>query len=230
MRYPAGRRAASSTAWRQLMKVMEVIEPMSTMAPIESLPLDLAGFLAVAAGVGWASGIRLYATLFVVGLAGRLHWVTLPDGLRVLEHPWVLAAAGLMLLVEFLADKLPIVDSAWDSVHSLIRIPAGAALAAMAFGGQGVEWQTAMAIVGGSLAAGAHLAKAGTRLAINLSPEPFSNLVASLGEDSLVLLGLWLMFAHSWLLLAFLSLFVATLVWLLPKLYRLLVGRRPVHR
>ena len=193
---------------------------------MDSFPLDLTGLLAIAAGLGWASGLRLYATLFIVGLAGRLEWVALPDGLRVLEHPWVLAAAGLMLLIEFLADKLPIVDSLWDSVHSFIRIPAGAALAAMAFGGQGVEWQTAMAIVGGSLAAGAHFAKAGSRAAINLSPEPFSNLAASLGEDSLVLVGLWLMFAHPWLLLAFLLLFVAILAWLLPKLFRLLGRRR----
>lgn len=193
---------------------------------MELVPRDLAGLLAIAAGLGWASGMRLYATLFVVGLAGRLEWVALPDGLRVLEHQWVLLAAGLMLMVEFLADKLPIVDSLWDSVHSFIRIPAGAALAAMAFGGQGVEWQTAMAIVGGSLAAGAHLAKAGTRAAINFSPEPFSNLAASLGEDSLVLVGLWLMFSHPWLLLVFLALFVAFLVWLLPRLFRLLAGRR----
>lgn len=198
---------------------------------MDSFPLDLTGLLAIAAGLGWASGLRLYATLFIVGLAGRLEWVALPEGLRVLEHPWVLAAAGLMLLIEFLADKLPIVDSLWDSVHSFIRIPAGAALAAMAFGGQGVEWQTAMAIVGGSLAAGAHFAKAGSRAAINLSPEPFSNLAASLGEDSLVLVGLWLMFAHPWLLLAFLLLFVAVLAWLLPKLFRLLCGcRRAKHR
>lgn len=197
---------------------------------MESLPLDLAGLLAIAAGLGWAAGIRLYATLFVVGLIGRLEWVVLPDGLRVLEHEWVLAAAGLMLLVEFLADKLPIVDSLWDSVHSFVRIPAGAALAAMAFGGQGIEWQTAMAIVGGSLAAGAHLAKAGTRAVINLSPEPFSNMAASFGEDSLVLLGLWLMFAYPWLLLALLLLFVALLVWLLPRLFRLLAGRRRTNR
>ena len=198
---------------------------------MDSFPLDLTGLLAIAAGLGWASGLRLYATLFIVGLAGRLEWVALPDGLRVLEHPWVLAAAGLMLLIEFLADKLPIVVSLWDSVHSFIRIPAGAALAAMAFGGQGVEWQTAMAIVGGSLAAGAHFAKAGSRAAINLSPEPLSNLAASLGEDSLVLVGLWLMFAHPWLLLAFLLLFVAVLAWLLPKLFRLLGGcRRAKHR
>lgn len=197
---------------------------------MESLPLDLTGLLAIAAGLGWASGIRLYATLFVVGLVGRLDWVALPAGLRVLEHPWVLAAAGLMLLVEFLADKLPVLDSAWDAIHGFIRIPAGAALAAMAFGGEGIEWQTAMAIVGGSLAAGAHLAKAGTRAVVNLSPEPFSNLATSLAEDSLVLFGVWLMFAHPWALLVFLGVFVALLAWLLPSLFRLLAGRRRTSR
>ena len=195
---------------------------------METLPLDLTALLAIAAGLGWASGIRLYATLFIVGLAGRLEWVALPEGLRVLEHPWVLTAAGLMLLVEFLADKLPLVDSLWDAVHSFIRIPAGAALAAMVFGGQGVEWQTAMAIVGGGLAAGAYFAKAGTRAAVNLSPEPFSNLAASFAEDSLVLLGVWLMFAHPWVLLTLLALFVALLAWLLPKLCRWLARRRRV--
>jgi hypothetical protein len=195
---------------------------------METLPLDLTALLAIAAGLGWASGIRLYATLFIVGLAGRLEWVALPEGLRVLEHPWVLMAAGLMLLVEFLADKLPLVDSLWDAVHSFIRIPAGAALAAMVFGGQGVEWQTAMAIIGGGLAAGAHFAKAGTRAVVNLSPEPFSNLAASFAEDSLVLLGVWLMFAHPWVLLTLLALFVALLLWLLPKLFRWLARRRRV--
>ncbi|MBP6707821.1 MAG: DUF4126 domain-containing protein [Candidatus Accumulibacter sp.] len=195
---------------------------------METLPLDLTALLAIAAGLGWASGIRLYATLFIVGLAGRLEWVALPEGLRVLEHPWVLMAAGLMLLVEFLADKLPLVDSLWDAVHSFIRIPAGAALAAMVFGGQGVEWQTAMAIIGGGLAAGAHFAKAGTRAVVNLSPEPFSNLAASFAEDSLVLLGVWLMFAYPWVLLTLLALFVALLLWLLPKLFRWLARRRRV--
>lgn len=195
---------------------------------METLPLDLTALLAIAAGLGWASGIRLYATLFIVGLAGRLEWVALPEGLRVLEHPWVLTAAGLMLLVEFLADKLPLVDSLWDAVHSFIRIPAGAALAAMVFGGQGVEWQTAMAIIGGGLAAGAHFAKAGTRAVVNLSPEPFSNLAASFAEDSLVLLGVWLMFAYPWVLLTLLALFVALLLWLLPKLFRWLARRRRV--
>ncbi len=187
---------------------------------------ELAGLLAVAAGLGWASGIRLYSSLFIVGLAGRLGWVTLPDGLQVLENHWVLGAAGLMLFVEFFADKLPFVDSLWDALHTFIRIPAGAALAAMALGGQGMEWQVAMAIIGGSFAAGSHLAKAGTRAAINLSPEPFSNVMASFGEDSLVLLGLWLMFVHPWIMLSALLVFVAMLIWLIPRLIRLVFGQR----
>ncbi len=188
--------------------------------------LDLTGLLALAAGLGWASGVRLYASLFIVGVVGKMGWVALPEGLRVLEHPWVLSAAGAMLLVEFLADKVPLIDSLWDSVQGFIRIPAGAALAAMAFGGQGVEWQTAMAIVGGGLAAGAHLTKAGTRATVNLSPEPLSNIVTSLSEDTLVAVVLWLAFAHPWALFGFLAVFLLLLLWLLPKLFRLVFGRR----
>ena len=198
------------------------------MMDLAHLPLDLAGLLALAAGLGWASGLRLYTTLFVVGFAGRLGWVALPSGLHQLEHSWVLGAAGVMLLVEFFADKIPLLDSVWDSVHTFIRIPAGAALAAMVFGGQGVEWQTAMALLGGTLAAGTHFTKAGARAMINTSPEPFTNVAASVGEDAVVLGGLWLMFAHPWLMLAVLLLLVIATVWLLPKLWRgiaALIGR-----
>ena len=188
------------------------------------LPLDLAGLLALAAGLGWASGLRLYTTLFVVGLAGRLGWVALPPGLHLLEHPLVLGAAGVMLMVEFFADKIPLLDSVWDTLHTFIRIPAGAALAALVFGGQGVEWQTAMALLGGTLAAGTHLTKAGTRAMINASPEPFTNIATSFGEDVVVLSGLWLMFAHPWLMLALLLLLVVAAAWLLPKLWRGIVA------
>jgi hypothetical protein len=190
------------------------------MMDLAHLPLDLAGLLALAAGLGWASGLRLYTTLFVVGVAGRLGWIVLPPGLHLLEHPWVLGAAGAMLIVEFFADKIPLLDSVWDTVHTFIRIPAGAALAAMVFGGQGVEWQTAMALLGGTLAAGTHFTKAGARAMINTSPEPFTNVAASFGEDVVVLTGLWLMFAHPWLMLAVLLLLAIATVWLLPKLWR----------
>lgn len=188
------------------------------------LPLDLAGLLALAAGLGWAAGLRLYTVVFVVGLAGHLGIADLPPGLRVLQHPWVFGAAGVMLFIEFFADKIPLLDTAWDTVHTFIRIPAGAALAAMVFGGQGLEWQTAMAIMGGTLAAGTHFTKAGTRAMINASPEPFSNAAASFSEDIVVLAGLWLMFAHPWLMLALLLLLVIGAAWLLPKLWRGIEG------
>lgn len=194
------------------------------MMDFAQLPLDFAGLLALAAGLGWASGFRLYTTLFVVGMAGRLGWIVLPEGLRLLESPWVLGAAGLMLMVEFFADKIPLLDSVWDTVHTFIRIPAGAALAAMVFGGQGIEWQTAMAILGGGMAAGTHFTKAGTRAIINASPEPFTNVAASFGEDVVVLTGLWLMFAHPWLMLALLLVAVLLILWLLPILWRGIVG------
>ena len=193
------------------------------MMDLAHLPLDLTGLLALAAGLGWAAGLRLYTVIFVLGMAGRLGWIVLPPGLQLLEQPWVLGAAGLMLTIEFFADKIPLLDSVWDTVHTFIRIPAGAALAAMVFGGQGIEWQTAMAILGGTLAAGTHFTKAGARAMINASPEPFSNVAASFGEDIVVISGLWLMFAHPWLMLALLLLVVAT-AWLLPIVWRGVAG------
>ena len=152
--------------------------------------------LAIALALAWGAGLRAYAVIFAVGLAGAMGWVEVPGHLEVLQHPVVLAASGLMTLVEFGADKLPWLDSMWDAVHSFIRIPAGAALAAMAFGDSSSAVMVAAAILGGSLAAAMHAAKAGARAAINLSPEPFSNWAASLSEDALVPIGLWLAIAH----------------------------------
>ncbi|OHC65272.1 MAG: hypothetical protein A3H93_03570 [Rhodocyclales bacterium RIFCSPLOWO2_02_FULL_63_24] len=191
---------------------------------VSHLPLDLAGLLALAAGLGWASGFRLYTSLFVVGLAGRMGWIALPEGLQLLQNTWLLGVAGVMLFLEFFVDKIPLLDSVWDTVHTFVRIPAGAALAAMVFGGQGVEWQTAMALLGGSLAAGTHFTKAGTRAIINASPEPFSNVATSFGEDVVALTWLWLMFAHPWLMLTVLLLLMALIVWLLPILWRSIAG------
>jgi hypothetical protein len=176
--------------------------------------------VALAAALGWASGVRLYAVLFIVGGLGYLHWVELPGGLAALAHPWVLAASGFMLCVEFLADKIPAVDSLWDAVHTFIRIPAGAALAASVFGDASAAAALAAAIVGGSLAAGSHFAKAGTRAAINTSPEPFSNWAASFGEDLGVVTVLWLAFAHPIAALVVIALLVALSVWLLVRLWR----------
>jgi len=176
--------------------------------------------VALAATLGWASGIRLYAVLFIVGGLGYLDWVELPGGLAVLAHPWVLAASGFMFCVEFFADKIPGMDTLWDTVHTFIRIPAGAALAASVFGDASTAAALAAAILGGSLAAGSHFAKAGSRAVINTSPEPFSNWAASFGEELAVGTMLWLAFAHPVAALVVLGLLVLLMIWLIPKVWR----------
>ncbi len=160
------------------------------------MELDTTQLFAIAAALGWASGLRLYAVVFLTGLAGHLGWVPLPTGLNVLQQPAMLWASGGMLMVEFLADKLPWVDSLWDSVHTFIRIPAGAALAWGVFGGDQSTWAAVAALLGGTLAATAHTAKATTRAAANTSPEPFSNIALSLAGDALVPGMLWLSWEH----------------------------------
>jgi hypothetical protein len=158
--------------------------------------LDMTHLVALAAALGWASGLRLYAVVFLTGLAGWLGWVPLPTGLRILENPLVLGASGVMLFAEFLADKIPAFDSLWDAVHTVIRIPAGAALAAGVFGGDHAAWATVAALLGGTLAATSHVAKATTRAAANTSPEPFSNIGLSLLGDAAVPAMLWLAWEH----------------------------------
>ncbi len=158
--------------------------------------LDLPSLLALAAALGWASGFRLYAVVFLVGAAGALGWIPLPAGLTVLQHPALLAASAVMLCVEFFADKISGLDSVWDILHSVIRIPAGAALAAAALGADSSTLALAAALLGGSLAATSQAAKTTTRAAINTSPEPFSNLLASLLEDGLVVAAVWLAATH----------------------------------
>ncbi|RZI39942.1 DUF4126 domain-containing protein [Herbaspirillum sp. HC18] len=175
---------------------------------------------ALAGGLSWASGIRLYMTLFIAGWFGRAGWIDLPQSLRVLESPWVMALTGALLLVEFLADKVPGIDSAWDAIQTFIRVPAGAVLGAAALGQMGTEWTTIAAILGGTFAASAHMTKAGSRALINTSPEPFSNWAASFSEDVAVLGGLWAAFFHPWVLIAFLAIFFIAALWLLPKLWR----------
>ena len=162
--------------------------------------LDTPQLIAIAAALGWASGLRLYAVLFLTGAAGWLGWVALPPGLQLLQNPWMLGASGLMLALEFAADKIPGVDTLWDLAHTLVRIPAGAALAAAVFSGQtGVDpatWSAIAAVLGGALAATAHAAKATTRAAVNTSPEPFSNIALSLAGDAAVPTLLWLSWTH----------------------------------
>ena len=182
--------------------------------------LDTLQLVSLAAALGWASGIRLYVVLFVVGLVGYFEWMALPSHLAILAHPMVLAASGGMVVVEFVADKVPWFDSVWDSIHTFIRIPAGAALAAGVFGDSGAASAMAAAIIGGSLAAGSHVTKSGTRAIANTSPEPFSNWGLSLTEDVAVGGGLLLALTQPWVFLALLLLVVLLMIWLAPKLWR----------
>jgi hypothetical protein len=186
--------------------------------------LDAAQLVALAAALGWASGLRLYAVVFLTGLAGWLGWVALPGGLQVLQHPGVLGAAGFMLVVEFFADKIPWVDSLWDAVHTFIRIPAGALLAAGVFGADAGAWTLMAALLGGSLAATAHAAKATTRAAVNASPEPFSNIGLSLLGDAAVPAMLWLSWAHPVAFFAALAVALVLMVALTLLLFKFIRG------
>lgn len=181
--------------------------------------MDAVSSLALAAGLSWASGIRLYATIFLVGVLANLGYIQLPESLAVLSHPYLIGLSGLLLVVEFIADKSPLIDSAWDSIHTFIRIPAGALLAIGAINSADPLVVTSVALLGGTLAGGTHLAKSGGRALINTSPEPVSNWAASFGEDGLVAVGLWLMLAHPVLFLCFLVIFIVGVIWLLPKLW-----------
>lgn len=177
--------------------------------------MDTAQLIALAGVLGWASGVRLYLVVLLTGLAGFTGWVTLPQGLHLLAHPVVLGVSGFMVFVEFFADKIPGLDSLWDVVHTVIRIPAGAALAAGVFGADSSVMALLAALMGGTLAATSHVAKATTRAAINTSPEPFSNIGASLLEDGMVPLGLWLAIAHPFAFVAVLALVLVLSVWLI---------------
>jgi hypothetical protein len=199
---------------------------------VEGLNLDLSHLLALAAALGWASGLRLYAVVFLTGAAGYMGWVPLPPGLQLLQSPLVLGASFLMLLMEFVADKIPGVDTLWDAVHTFIRIPAGAALAFGAldgaFGVDGQTWALLAALAGGTLAATAHAAKATTRAAANTSPEPFSNIGLSLLGDAAVPVMLWLAWEHPlwfWPLLAVAVLLALVLTAVLFKFLRALLRR-----
>jgi hypothetical protein len=196
--------------------------------PAAMTHLDLAQLLALAAAVGWASGLRLYAVLFLVGMAGFMGWIELPSGLTLLQKPVMLGASGFMLFIEFFVDKIPGLDTLWDMVHTVVRIPAGAALAAAVFGSDQASWATAAALLGGTLAATSHAAKTTTRAAINTSPEPFSNIAMSLLGDSVVPASLWLSVAHPMVFFAALAVMLVVMVatiWMLAKFLRGLFAR-----
>jgi hypothetical protein len=194
--------------------------------------------IALMMGVSWASGINLYAAILTLGLLGSSGHMVLPPELHILTDPIVIGAAALMYCVEFFADKIPGVDVVWDSIHTFIRIPAGAVLAAQVIGDVSPSAEIAAALLGGTLAAGSHFTKAGTRILINASPEPFSNWTASFVEDVAVIAGVWAAVQHPWVFLAALVLFIALVIWALPKIWRgikallraigrLLGGRKP---
>jgi hypothetical protein len=177
--------------------------------------------LSLAMGTAWTSGINLYATVAVLGLAGSYGWIQLPPNLEILMHPLVIGIACLMYVIEFFADKVPYVDSGWDVVHTFLRIPAGAALAAGAVGDVNPALELTAILAGGTVAAAAHGAKMATRLAINTSPEPFSNWTASVTEDVSVFVGLWAIFNQPLLMIVFVVGFCALAVWMIPKLIQL---------
>jgi hypothetical protein len=180
--------------------------------------------LSLAMGAAWTSGINLYATVAVLGIAGRMEMIQLPPRLDLLMHPGVIGVACLMYLIEFFADKVPYVDSGWDALHTFIRIPAGAVLAAASLGELTPALELMAILAGGAVAASSHSVKAATRLAINTSPEPFTNWTASVAEDVTVLGALWLIFNHPVVIIILLLVFLAAVVWIMPKLVR--VARR----
>lgn len=182
----------------------------------------LTATLALTMGAAWASGINLYAALLVLGIGGSTGNIDLPPDLQVLQDPMVIGAAGLMYFVEFFVDKTPGVDTGWDTLHTFVRIPAGAMLAAGAVGDVTPVLEVAAGILGGGMAATSHVAKASSRMLINTSPEPFSNWGASISEDLMVLGGLWAALYHPVLFLVLLVLFILLVIWLLPRIWRLL--------
>ena len=176
--------------------------------------------LSLAMGAAWGSGINLYATILALGMMGTTGNIVLPSTLHILMDPLVMGAAGLMYCVEFFADKVPGVDTGWDTLHTFIRIPAGVVLAAGAVGELNPAVALAAAIVGGGMAAGSHATKAGGRVIINTSPEPFTNWTASIAEDVAVIAGIWTALHHPWVFLACLALFILVMVWLLPRIWK----------
>jgi hypothetical protein len=183
---------------------------------------ELITTLALVMGVGWASGINLYAVVAVLGFSGISGNLELPADLQVLQNPLVIGAATFMYIIEFFADKTPGVDTVWDTLHTFIRVPVGALLAAGAVGDVTPALQISAGLLGGSMATGSHFTKTSSRILINTSPEPFSNWGASIGEDLLVFGGLWAMFNHPWLFVGLMLVFIVMVIWLLPKIWRLL--------
>ncbi len=189
-----------------------------------ALSMDMAQTIALSAGLAWASGLRLYLVVFLAGALSYFGYLQLPATLSILQNPLVIGTAGILAFAELIADKIPAFDSLWDSFQTFIRIPAGALLAAFALGDVDPSWMVAAGLIGGTITAGTHFAKAGSRLAINTSPEPFSNWLASFGEEGMVLGGLWTMLASPVVFLGLLAAFLLLAGFVLYRLWGL-VGR-----
>jgi len=182
--------------------------------------MDTVQIIALTMGTAWASGINLYAAVFMLGYLGSTGHVLLPEELEVVTDPLVMFSAGIMYCIEFFADKTPGVDTAWDTLHTFIRIPLGAVLAMGAVGDTTPAVELAAFLVGGSLTAATHTTKTGSRIMINTSPEPVSNWAASISEDIMVIAGIWTAINHPWIFLGLLIVFVGLMIWLLPKIWR----------
>ncbi|MEM7468701.1 MAG: DUF4126 domain-containing protein [Pseudomonadota bacterium] len=182
--------------------------------------MDPTASIALAAGAAWASGLNAYAVILILGVLGNTGYMTLPADLELLMHPMVMIAAGFMYCVEFFADKTPGVDTGWDAIHTFVRVPAGALLAAGAMGDMQPALQASAVLLGGGLAATSHTTKAATRVMLNTSPEPFSNWTASIAEDIAVLGGIWAALNHPVIFLIVLAIIVLIMWWVIPKLWR----------
>jgi hypothetical protein len=190
------------------------------MNPVETLGLAL--------GAGFSSGLNLYATIATLGLLQRFGVIHLPPALQVLSHPWILGVAAALYLIEFVADKIPYVDTIWDAIHTLIRPPAAALLAYAAAGSAPPEWRWGAALLAGGVALTSHGTKASTRAAVNTSPEPFSNWTLSFGEDVLAVWLAWMSTTHPAATIVIALVFLALAVFLLFHLFRFL--RRSLQR
>jgi len=184
--------------------------------------LDTAHLVALAAALGWASGVRLYLVVFLTGLAGALGWVALPPGLHVLQSPLLLVASGVLATIEFVADKIPAVNAFWDGLHTLLRVPGGAVLAAGVFGGDQAQWTLVAALAGGALAATSHVAKTTTTASLTTLPEPVTHAGVSLVSDLSVPAMLWLSLSHPAVFAVVLAVVVVTMVGITVVLFRFL--------
>ncbi len=178
--------------------------------------------IALVTAIAWASGINLYATIFILGVVGHYDYVNLPSQLDLLSDPIIIGVSGFMYFTEFVVDKIPGLDSLWDAVHTFIRIPAGAILSMTAVAGMDPVIEMTAFLLGGTMAASTHTTKSASRILMQSSPEPVSNWTASVSEDLLVVAGIWAALSHPWIFLTAILLFICMLVWLLPGLIRIL--------